>query len=77
MLNFRKSGETRHTGSVASVLLALVIIPAVLIISRPVAWNSLFLSVVCAISYLGFVWRAWSYSQPATLSIYVSEVKYR
>jgi len=78
MLNSYKSAETGYTGTVAFLILAVVFIPAILIISRPLAWDSLSLGVICSLSCFGFAWRNWSaHSQPATFSPPASKLKSR
>ena len=55
----QKFTGTRYTGTVALFILAIVFVPAVLIISSPVGADSIALAAICSASCLGFGWRNW------------------
>jgi hypothetical protein len=68
MLNsYQKSTGTQYTGTVALLILALIFIPAMLILSRPVGYDSMWLGAICSASCLGFAWRNWKKHSQLTI----------
>ena len=65
--SYQKSTGTQYTGTVALLILALIFIPAVLIISRPVAYDSVSLGTLCSALCLGFAWRNWKKHSQLTI----------
>ena len=55
----QKSTGTEFTRTAALLVVALIFIPAVVMLSRPVGYDSLVLAVAASISCVVFAWRNW------------------
>ena len=59
MLDSYQTTGTQDTGVVTLIRLAVIFIPAVLILSGPLGYDSLSLAAICSASCLGLAWSNW------------------
>lgn len=68
----QKATGTRYTTTVALLAVAFIFIPAVLFVSRPFRYISLFIAIACSVICVISAWRLWKrYSQLSITSIAV------
>jgi hypothetical protein len=65
--SYQKATGTRYTATVALLVLALIFIPAMLILLHPVGYDSMSLGALSSASCLGFAWRNWKKHSQLTI----------
>jgi asparagine N-glycosylation enzyme membrane subunit Stt3 len=63
----RKSTGTQYTTTVALLILAFIFVPAVLILSRPLGFISLWLALAASASCVAFAWVSWKRHSQLTI----------
>jgi len=70
----QKPTGTRYTITVALLAVAFIFIPAVLIVSRPFGYISLFAAIACSVLCVVSAWRLWKkFSQLSITSIAIQD----
>ena len=65
--SYQKSTGTQYTGTAAFLILALVFIPAMLMLSRPVGYDVVWLGAICSVLCVGCAWRNWKKHSQLTI----------
>ena len=65
--SYQKSTGTQYTGTAAFLILALIFIPAMLILSRPVSYDFVWLGAICSALCVGCAWRNWKKHSQLTI----------
>ena len=65
--SYQKSTGTQYTGAAAFLILALIFIPAMLILSRPVSYGSVWLGAICSALCVCCAWRNWKKHSQLTI----------
>ena len=68
-----KPTGTSYTTAVASLTVAFIFIPAVLMVSRPLGYISLSVGILCSVICTGLAWISWTKS----LQLSISSIVYR
>ena len=63
----QKFTGTQYTGTVALLILAVIFIPAILMMSGPPGSVSISLASICSALCLGFAWRNWKIHSRLTI----------
>jgi len=64
-----KSTGTQYTGTVASLIGAVVFAPAILLASHPSGYGTLSIAIACSAVCLGLAWFSWKKSELTIPSI--------